>query len=197
MAFAGGVFSRLYNWATEQASSPIEIAKLDLQEEDFAAAFTNCMLRDGTGLPTAHQDFNGKNLTNVGTVAATAMTVASKTVATIDSGSFTATFLGFSGSVSGTLNWYKVGRLVTLLAPAAISGTSNSISFLISGLPTEGTPPTVNSRCVCVATDNSLPVATDCSVGPDGQISLGRYGSSFTASGTKGVPQGWSITYLV
>lgn len=70
MAFSGGVFSRLYNWATEQLSSPIEISKLDAQEEDIATALSNCILRDGTGLPTASIPFNGQLITGLGDAAA-------------------------------------------------------------------------------------------------------------------------------
>lgn len=68
MAFSGGIFSKLYSWATEQATPPIEIAKLDAQESDFATGLSNCILRDGTGVPTASQDWNGQSLTNVGSL---------------------------------------------------------------------------------------------------------------------------------
>jgi hypothetical protein len=71
MPYSGGIFSRLYNWVVEQASSPIEIAKLDAQEEDFATGLSNCILRDGTGVPTAATPWNGQNLSGVGTLTAT------------------------------------------------------------------------------------------------------------------------------
>ena len=65
MPFNGsGTFSLTYSWVTEQASSPIEISKLDTQEQDIADALSNCILRDGTGKPTAGQDWNGQDLTN-------------------------------------------------------------------------------------------------------------------------------------
>jgi hypothetical protein len=67
MPFSTGVFSRIYNWVTEQASSPIEISKLDAQEEDIATALSNCILRDGTGVPTANTSWNGKKITNLAT----------------------------------------------------------------------------------------------------------------------------------
>lgn len=66
MPFSAGIFSRVYNWATEQLSPPIEISKLDDQENDFATGLSNCILRDGTGIPTADQDWNGKKITNLG-----------------------------------------------------------------------------------------------------------------------------------
>lgn len=71
MPFSAGVFSRIYSWATEQLASPIEISKLDTQEEDIATALSNCILRDGTGLPIASISWNGQNLTGAGTISAT------------------------------------------------------------------------------------------------------------------------------
>jgi hypothetical protein len=70
MPFSAGTFSRIYNWAVEQASSPIEIAKLDTQEEDVATALSTTLLRDGTSLPTANMDWNGKKITNLATATA-------------------------------------------------------------------------------------------------------------------------------
>ena len=61
-----GSFTRLYTWATEALSPPIATSKLDTQEEDIATALSNCVLRDGTGKPTANMDFNGKRITNLG-----------------------------------------------------------------------------------------------------------------------------------
>jgi hypothetical protein len=70
MPFSAGTFSRIYNWAVEQASAPIEIAKLDTQEDDVATALSTCLLRDGTGLPTANLDWNGKKITNLANASA-------------------------------------------------------------------------------------------------------------------------------
>lgn len=74
MPFNGsGTFSLTYSWVTEQASSPIEISKLDTQEQDIADALSNCILRDGTGKPTASQDWNGQDLTNARRFRSTAV----------------------------------------------------------------------------------------------------------------------------
>lgn len=70
MPFSAGVFSRVYNWATEQASPPIEIAKLDTQEADVATALSNCLLRDGTGIPTAATPWNAQKITGLGDATA-------------------------------------------------------------------------------------------------------------------------------
>lgn len=67
MPFNGsGTYSVVYNFTTEAASAPIEIAKLDDQFTDIATALSNCMLRDGTGLPTATIDFNTQRITGLG-----------------------------------------------------------------------------------------------------------------------------------
>lgn len=70
MPFSAGTFSRLYSWVTEQASPPIEIAKLDTQEADIATGLSNCILRDGTGVPTAATDWNGQKITGLADAAA-------------------------------------------------------------------------------------------------------------------------------
>lgn len=81
MSFNGsGTFSLTYNWATEQASSPIEIAKLDTQESDIAAGLSNCILRDGTGLPSTTIPWNSQALTGVSNLSAERVTVTGSTV---------------------------------------------------------------------------------------------------------------------
>lgn len=67
MPFNGsGTYTVVYNFTTEAASPPIEIAKLDDQFTDMATALSNCILRDGTGLPTATIDWNTQRITNLG-----------------------------------------------------------------------------------------------------------------------------------
>lgn len=74
MPFNGsGTFSLTYSWVTEQASSPIEISKLDTQEQDIADALSNCILRDGTGKPTATIDWNGQDITGIDAMDATSL----------------------------------------------------------------------------------------------------------------------------
>ena len=72
MPYSAGTFSMIYDMTTEAGSPPIEIAKLTAQFTDIATGLSTCMLRDGTGLPTANQNFNTFTLTNIG--AATTLT---------------------------------------------------------------------------------------------------------------------------
>jgi hypothetical protein len=65
-----GTFSRVYDWTDEQAASPIEISKLDEQEVDIALALSNCLLRDGTGIPTANTPWNNKRITGLADASA-------------------------------------------------------------------------------------------------------------------------------
>lgn len=69
MPFNGsGSFSRSYSWVSDAASSiPITATRMDADSNDFAAAFNNCLTRDGQGSVNANFTFNnykGINLAN-------------------------------------------------------------------------------------------------------------------------------------
>ncbi|MBK7086995.1 MAG: hypothetical protein IPH53_21040 [Flavobacteriales bacterium] len=67
MAFDGsGVFTVLYNWATEAASPPIAISKLDTEMAGIATGLSSCMLRTG-GTVTGATTFSA-NVTLSGTL---------------------------------------------------------------------------------------------------------------------------------
>jgi hypothetical protein len=69
--FSGGIYSVLVDFTTDAATPPIDIGQLDLQMQDIATALTNCILRDGTGLPTAPIDFGGQDVTDMNTLTLT------------------------------------------------------------------------------------------------------------------------------
>jgi len=73
MPFNGsGVFTRLYNWANDAAASiKIRADRFDAEMDGFATGLSTCMTKDGQQLPTAAQNFNGQNLTNVGAFGST------------------------------------------------------------------------------------------------------------------------------
>ena len=55
MAFdSSGVYSLTYTWATEAASPPIAISKLDTEMAGIATGLSLCVLRNGNGVPTAN-----------------------------------------------------------------------------------------------------------------------------------------------
>ena len=73
MPFNGaGQFSRLYNFVADAASLiPARPDRFDAELGGIATALSNCMLRDGTGKPTAPIDFGGQNLIGVGNFTST------------------------------------------------------------------------------------------------------------------------------
>lgn len=133
MPFSLGTFSRVYNWATEQLSSPIEIAKLDTQEADFATGLSNCILRDGTGLPTAAQNWNGQKLQGLanGTLAGDAAPLSqlqADAYRTLGSVAGTNTI---TGTLTPTLTAYTTGMMVKF-TPA--NDTTSTVTINIDSL---------------------------------------------------------------
>ena len=66
MAWAGGVFSRVRNWAQDKLNlvSP-QAALFDQEDDNFATGLNNCVTKDGTNKPSANMDWNGFKLTNM------------------------------------------------------------------------------------------------------------------------------------
>lgn len=65
-----GVYTLNFTFATEAASPPIAISKLDTEFAGIAAALSLCILRNGNGKPTADIDWNAKKITNLANAAA-------------------------------------------------------------------------------------------------------------------------------
>lgn len=118
-------------------------------------------------------------------------------------GSETGTLTGVA-SGSGTIKWRKDGRNVTLTADSAITGTSNDTGLTITGAVPVGIRPTINRYICCPVTDNGvvagagLVEVTAAGVLVFSLLSGASYSQSgFTASGTKGLRAGWSVTYPI
>lgn len=138
MAFNGsGVFSRLYNWVTEQASSPIEISKLDAQEEDIASALSNCILRDGTGVPTSATPWNSQNLTGVGSLTAVSGTFSSSITATA--------LIPSSSSVPANGVYLPAANTVGVASNTTLRVSVNSTGNWTFAAPSSGTALQVSS----------------------------------------------------
>lgn len=120
MPFNGsGTYTVVYNFTTEAASAPIEIAKLDGQFTDIATALSNCILRDGTGLPTATIDWNTQRITNLGasTTSTGPTTIAQfQSHAPVTLGSVAGTNT-ITGNLTPALTAYSSGQIV-LFTPA-------------------------------------------------------------------------------
>ena len=139
MAFDGnGTFNLLYTWATEAASPPIAISKLDGEMAGVATALSTCLLRNGGGKPTADIDWNAKKLTNLADATAATDALNRQTAdaryALTSEGSFTMELATDSsgGSVltSGTAYWKKIGDTAIVRMPPLYATTADSTLYL-------------------------------------------------------------------
>lgn len=109
MPFNGsGVFQRAFNWVNDAANGIlITASRVDSDSNDFASGLSNCITRDGQGKPTAAQNWNGQNLTNVaalgmsGPLSGATTISASGTVSTTETGAVDAQVAASIASVGG------------------------------------------------------------------------------------------------
>lgn len=116
------------------------------------------------------------------------------------SGSFTGSLSGFTvGSITGTINYRICNSVVWLWTTATILGTSNSTSMSLSGLP--GALQAANDHYGLGLLEDNGSVATASRiwqyVQSSNTISICGGSSLCTASGTKGLFQGWMLTYIL
>ena len=114
-----------------------------------------------------------------------------------EEGTFTATATGFGGTApSGTARYVRIGAQVTLGLPA-LSGTSNSAGFTITGLPAPLLPVALQVFWASM-TDNGVNLAGLVIVDSTGVITLAQTNySGFVASGAKGLNGVLTFTYLL
>lgn len=69
MPFNGsGVFTRAYNWVNDAALSiNITASRVDADSNDIANGLSNCITRDGQGVPSATISWNSQRLTDLAT----------------------------------------------------------------------------------------------------------------------------------
>jgi hypothetical protein len=252
MGWAAGVYTRLFGstgWADDKnASTKILASRHDSHDQDVATALNNCILRDGTGVPTANTPWNSKKITGLldptsaqdaasknyvdttaikrdGTAAPTAnvgwgtfkitglgdptSAQDAATKAYVDtSGSFTATLVGCTTSPTATCYYAKSGNIATVYI-ASVTGTSNSTSLSMTGVPVAIRPTREQKVMVPDShlTDNGTAVgvayagahAAVANFQTDGSIIFNRDNTpaNWTASGTKGVGNPITLTYLL
>lgn len=112
---------------------------------------------------------------------------------------FTGTLTGMTATTNLAVKYIIDSRSVVTLSVAG-TGTSNSTSMTMTGLPTQIIPPTVGSTVPCLLTDNGTTNLIGwATVNTAGTITFGLGANpnttGFTAAGTKGLPSGWTITY--
>jgi hypothetical protein len=124
----------------------------------------------------------------------------------LETGSFTATLTGVSGTVTGTAYYWldkeKLGKMVTLELPT-LTGSATGTSMTITGLPELLWPSRVQTIPAQNVLDNSLNYPGSLEIGTDGVIRpkfrsvISQVASAvYTALGTRGVT-GQTFTYLI
>lgn len=116
------------------------------------------------------------------------------------SGSFTATLTGVAGTVTGTMQYYVSGNIVSLSwvnKALDVTGTSNSTAMKITGLPNTINPSGISTAfCGYVIDNGSIKSAQAQVLNNEVQFFLGFDGTTlFTGSGNKGLNKNWGLVY--
>lgn len=116
--------SSVYSFVGEAAAPPIEIAKLDTQFADINTALTSCLLRDGTGTPTADLTWTFKLTVNSVAVTSSAVPANGIYLGAANTLSFASNTTS-RGSVNSTGNWAILAPSSGIaLSVAGIAGTT-------------------------------------------------------------------------
>ncbi|HSW33293.1 MAG TPA: hypothetical protein VLH36_06720 [Steroidobacteraceae bacterium] len=144
---SNGVYSLTYTWATEAASPPIAISKLDTEMAGIATGLSLCVLRNGNGVPTADTPWNDKKITGLAdaTLATDALNrqTADARYGVKSSGNFTIEFAtattGGTVIASGTAYWTKQGNICCVRLPPLTGVTTDTVPYL-RGIPADIVP---------------------------------------------------------
>lgn len=123
-------------------------------------------------------------------------------IAVQTSDTYTGTLTGCTTSPTGTINYKRVGDLVTLYVNSQLIGTSNSTAKTITGMPA-GIRPTNSKFGYCPVIDDDVSTGGTFTVGSNGTITLNRghepptVFDSTPTSGGSGIPASWQITYVI
>lgn len=102
------------------------------------------------------------------------------------SGSYTGTATGMTTSPTVTITYRSAGGMIVLCTSAALSGTSNSTAFTITGGPAAVQPGTSVSTTLGNGVDNTSTNGWINGVmGTNGTLTLSFQNGAFTSSGTK------------
>lgn len=125
----------------------------------------------------------------------------------ITTGTFSATFNGFSSPLIGNISYSRFGSIVTLSRTITLQGTSNSVamSWPNGTIPVGLRPSAVRSALCSNLIDNSnsdfmgkITIDTDGSIDFYKQVaSLAFSNAGFTAANNKGLLDGWQISYTL
>ena len=116
----------VYTWVTEGASPPIALSKLDTEMTGIAAGLSACVLRDGTGIPTADISWNGYKITNIANSTTRTGAAATRQVqdsAFIVVGSVAGTDT-ITGSLTPAITAYATGMVIVFEPANTITGAA-------------------------------------------------------------------------
>lgn len=119
-----------------------------------------------------------------------------KNAATYETGSFTGTLTGCTTSPTATFNWSRSGNVITLTC-AGLTGTSNSLSCTVTGLPAAITPARTQEQPVRVIDNGAGQMGLMSVFGATLGLTATVSGNTFTASGTKGISSNFSYSYAL
>jgi hypothetical protein len=124
------------------------------------------------------------------------------------SGTFTGTLTGMSGSTTGAVNYTVTGNVCTIYVTSGITGTSNSTALTLTGIPSACQPANTQAGTCGLVEDSGHALLGAVSItGGTASFSLAVTSdvsnrvdfvtSAFTASGTKGLPPGFLFMYTL
>ncbi len=139
--------------------------------------------------------------------------LAGVTAGQIAQGTFTGTLTGYAANPTGTVNYQRVGKIVTLWITSAITGTSNATTMTMTGLPAViQTASAVSTTCTGFRADVTTGASSNVGLGW-ASINVGTMtfnlitasgvayyqtgANNFANTGTKGLDAGWTCTYPV
>lgn len=151
------------------------------------------------------------SLTSVGTLGSLTVTgnVTSNGQVVLQSGSFTATTAGVSSGGTATMQYTRVGKMVTLTCPAGMTGVSNAVGFSFSGLPAAIQPASsplmlqlafaaTNLLCYFQISGGTVTVQGMMTASGSNPVLVSEsLIQNFPSSGSKGLLAGWTVTYTV
>jgi len=118
--------------------------------------------------------------------------------ATYETGSFTGTLTGCTTSPTTSVNWTRVGNMVTLNMASNLFATSNTTACTITGMPAALAPVRLQRICIPRVEDNTLtvPGLIDLPAASNVMALARTDNAALTASGTKGFGA-FTVTYLL
>jgi hypothetical protein len=170
MAFASGVFTRLYNFVADAAASiPAQPARFDAELNGIATGLSTCLLRDGTQTVIANIPMSGYKFTGLGAATGTGQAVIYDQLtgyAPLASPAFT----GTPTVPTATIGTNSTVAASTAYVLTAISGYAPLANPAFTGTPTAPT---------ATAGTNSTVLATTAFV--TSAVAAGTFSSAYTA----------------